>query len=1739
MSTSSVPGAHAQRPLLQGPGSSGFFAEYLPATATAQIRQAYLDAMSILSIDAPSTLSVGTARGTSSVHLGAPVSSVHLSAPVAAIRWESGSASGSPARAGGRPLVPLPMRAMPSSPPSPALSFAGGRGGGLKGLSPPRIILTQHPRAASSTSALRAAEAGSVDGAAERPTPPPRMNDSGPPAAPAVTRQPLGGRGVMAVRGPSSMPQQQLGGLPGWPVRPAGSPGAAGPPASPAASSSLPERLRTAALVSETSPSRPARVATQPAPPAAASEAEAEGPTRRVSAASSLHSAGSGGGRVSSSSSLLASLRESIAITEALLAPPEGGSPLADPPPPGAASPMSPRDMDGGGGEGKNARPSSSVPASAKASPSGSGLGGLADLALRPLPSSFPSPAVEEGEGRVSVASSLLRSLLEGRLPASSPPRAGGGGDIPDLGAALAALAATRKGGAAPTAVGRAVSRGKASRASRGAAALAPEPAAPPPAPAAAFMAAPPARPSPAPPLRTRPSSAVHRYNPAPLLRPLTASAHRSTVSPGGGNDSPARLAFLLETLLDQGLPLDVVAAAIDASSLGGGGRRIGAGSEVTRYGVSPAPSDASRSPRSSSWSPPEPFHPLPVPGLASTGAPVFTLPVLPAELVEVSRARRERTQALADAEKAREEAREREREEEAVRQAQARAETERQRAALLALVAAASEATQAVLRPRVRAAAQIVDKSGDTGEDVDEWHSREAAARAEVMVASLEEDRRAAARAAAAAVAGPSLPVVAAVEAPTAGDAEPFPPLARWEVRLPAGNAPHLSPAPPAADGRTSAGAHWETALARAEAAAAAAAASAGGLFGLTSPRSPRSRTGGQRPPVRCASLSPAELLASEVGRVASAISFARRGESWGRSQAGKLAAAASSPVPTSLYDLEGASPELISRAAAADKAALEARTALADALRGMEERMEAERREMRAKIEATEATAAAAVASAVAEAVAETRRLAPAGVATPVSLGAPSNPVAASAPAFALVESSAVVPLPSVAAAPAIGSAAPAAVFMAVQTAVISPEERPHKTVAPAMVGLAPATAMAVPGAGMPVVSSPTAAVTLAVAAVAAVAPVSPSAVAPLPAAMVVSAVVPAAAAAALIAAAAVPLGIAATPAATAPEAAVPAMSEPKSESEASAASVRRGAATLAVPAPSASAATGGAPPATVMAVAPPAVVTSGAPITAPTATPVMVHPPALGSPASPSSDRGEEARVLAALEEAREGARVASASLAAAAAAPAASRVPSVGPVAVASTAALMAMVAAISAEAQPAVAAPRGPLFNTNAYLAGMCFKLGVEGLPLDPVRARECFEAARELPASLCALALCYRTGTGAVRNPTKAAELFREAADGGCGLAQFQYGTCCLGGIGVPRNVEAALASFRRGAANGNSSSQFALGAAYEEGTGVPIDMHTAISWYAAAASPRDAGGLTDCPDCGQMYGSACFVGFCSNSAKIGKAQEKLDALAEAHPELADAVEAAFIAAEEAVDQPRPAVPGRPTAAETLALATSLFYHGQLLTRGAGGVEKDVVKAAQCFAAAGPLPEAQCALARCYMAGRGVPLDMAKAVALFASSRACNDPLGTYGLAVCYQQGLGGLMRSPEAAISLFRTAAAAECSSAMVALAEALSDGYGVARDSSTAVTLYREAATGRSPRSVEDCPLCGVRWGRGCVVGFCPNALARDKAVAKLAGLERRALLILHTRFRAWRSLEDVVRRQLAKQRAQPATR
>ncbi|HET8699457.1 MAG TPA: tetratricopeptide repeat protein, partial [Gammaproteobacteria bacterium] len=106
------------------------------------------------------------------------------------------------------------------------------------------------------------------------------------------------------------------------------------------------------------------------------------------------------------------------------------------------------------------------------------------------------------------------------------------------------------------------------------------------------------------------------------------------------------------------------------------------------------------------------------------------------------------------------------------------------------------------------------------------------------------------------------------------------------------------------------------------------------------------------------------------------------------------------------------------------------------------------------------------------------------------------------------------------------------------------------------------------------------------------------------------------------------------------------------------------------------------------------------------------------------------------------------------------------------------------------------------------------------------------------------LAEQYRTGTGVQRDPARAVELYRQAAEQGNAAAQMRLGQAYLLSIGLPRDVTAALGWLRAAARQENAEALFILSGVYATGEGVERDDD--FAWQlgqraAALGEPRAA----------------------------------------------------------------------------------------------------------------------------------------------------------------------------------------------------------------------------------------------------------------------------------------------------------
>lgn len=100
-----------------------------------------------------------------------------------------------------------------------------------------------------------------------------------------------------------------------------------------------------------------------------------------------------------------------------------------------------------------------------------------------------------------------------------------------------------------------------------------------------------------------------------------------------------------------------------------------------------------------------------------------------------------------------------------------------------------------------------------------------------------------------------------------------------------------------------------------------------------------------------------------------------------------------------------------------------------------------------------------------------------------------------------------------------------------------------------------------------------------------------------------------------------------------------------------------------------------------------------------------------------------------------------------------------------------------------------------------------------------------------------ALGHSYAEGKGVQKDPVRAAELYRRAADTGNTDGELALGMLHQEGIGVAQDDQEALRWIRLAAESGNPRAQYLLGLMYADGSGVPKDQVEAHAWLNLAAA--------------------------------------------------------------------------------------------------------------------------------------------------------------------------------------------------------------------------------------------------------------------------------------------------------------
>lgn len=142
-------------------------------------------------------------------------------------------------------------------------------------------------------------------------------------------------------------------------------------------------------------------------------------------------------------------------------------------------------------------------------------------------------------------------------------------------------------------------------------------------------------------------------------------------------------------------------------------------------------------------------------------------------------------------------------------------------------------------------------------------------------------------------------------------------------------------------------------------------------------------------------------------------------------------------------------------------------------------------------------------------------------------------------------------------------------------------------------------------------------------------------------------------------------------------------------------------------------------------------------------------------------------------------------------------------------------------------------------HPNGYQTmGILCLNGAPGISIDKNKAFRYLSAGYERKdiASAFFLARCYENGWGTAPSKTKAAELYRFAADRGFAAAQTELGNLYELGEGVEQSDELAFRYYQMAADSGDAYASFYLGLCYHNGTGIERNQHLALKYFLKAA---------------------------------------------------------------------------------------------------------------------------------------------------------------------------------------------------------------------------------------------------------------------------------------------------------------
>jgi TPR repeat protein len=125
------------------------------------------------------------------------------------------------------------------------------------------------------------------------------------------------------------------------------------------------------------------------------------------------------------------------------------------------------------------------------------------------------------------------------------------------------------------------------------------------------------------------------------------------------------------------------------------------------------------------------------------------------------------------------------------------------------------------------------------------------------------------------------------------------------------------------------------------------------------------------------------------------------------------------------------------------------------------------------------------------------------------------------------------------------------------------------------------------------------------------------------------------------------------------------------------------------------------------------------------------------------------------------------------------------------------------------------------------------------LPQNYSKAMQCFREAADAgnPMAQYEIGWLYDNGLGVTKDHKEAMTWYLKAANAGIGPAMAKIGVPYTLGQGVTQDYEQAFVWFQKGANAGDADSMLGLGILYQSGCGVAKDREQAITWYRKSAA--------------------------------------------------------------------------------------------------------------------------------------------------------------------------------------------------------------------------------------------------------------------------------------------------------------